>query len=95
MTPSAPPDADAAVGCTSPSYSNGAASLALLGDTIGANLAPTTARVKDHEALVQCTKGRRWTYPHIAEDIDTVALGPHALDTFPLTVTGEVRRVEE
>jgi fatty-acyl-CoA synthase len=46
-----------------PSYSNGPSSVPLLGDTIGANLDRTAARVGNHEALVECASGRRWTYP--------------------------------
>ena len=37
-----------------PSYSSGTSTVPLLGDTIGANLDRTAARVGDHEALVEC-----------------------------------------
>ena len=43
-----------------PSYASGTSGLPLLGDTIGANLNRTAARVgPDHEALVECATGRR------------------------------------
>ena len=44
-----------------PSYSNGTSTVPLLGDTIGANLDRTAARVGDHEALVECATGRRFS----------------------------------
>src|SRR5690348_16886552 len=62
-----------------PSYSSGTSSVPLLGDTIGANLDRTAARVGDHEALVECTTGRRWTYPQLVADVDACALGLDAL----------------
>jgi fatty-acyl-CoA synthase len=61
-----------------PSYASGTSSLPLLGDTIGANLDRTAARVGDHEALVECATGRRWSYPALVADVDACALG---LDT--------------
>jgi fatty-acyl-CoA synthase len=62
-----------------PSYASGTSSLPLLGDTIGANLDRTTARVGDAEALVECATGRRWTYPQLVDDVDACALGLDAL----------------
>jgi fatty-acyl-CoA synthase len=62
-----------------PSYSNGGSPVALLGDTIGANLDRTAARVGDHEALVECATGRRWTYPELVAEVDACALGLDAL----------------
>ena len=47
------------------SYTHGAADAPLLGETIGANLAATAARLPDHEALVDCPSGRRWTYAEL------------------------------
>jgi fatty-acyl-CoA synthase len=61
------------------SYASGTSSLPLLGETIGANLDRTAARVGDHEALVECTTGRRWTYPELVADVDACALGLDAL----------------
>src|SRR5919202_190428 len=58
-----------------PSYSSGPSTLPLLGDTIGANLDRTAARVGEHEALVECATGRRWSYPQFVADVDAVALG--------------------
>lgn len=62
-----------------PSYSSGTSTVPLLGDTIGANLDRTAARVGDHEALVECATGRRWTYPQLVDDVDACALGLDAL----------------
>ena len=62
-----------------PSYTSGTSTVPLLGDTIGANLDRTAARVGDHEALVECATGRRWTYPQLVDDVDAFALGLHAL----------------
>jgi fatty-acyl-CoA synthase len=62
-----------------PSYSSGTSTVPLLGDTIGANLDRTAARVGDHEALVECASGRRWNYREFVADVDACALGLHAL----------------
>jgi fatty-acyl-CoA synthase len=62
-----------------PSYTSGTATLPLLGDTIGANLERTVARVGDHEALVECATGRRWSYPELLAEVDACALGLAAL----------------
>ncbi|SDF55102.1 AMP-binding protein [Klenkia brasiliensis] len=62
-----------------PSYTSGTGTVPLLGDTIGANLDRTAARVGEHEALVECATGRRWTYPQLVADVDAFALGLHAL----------------
>ncbi|HZB48723.1 MAG TPA: AMP-binding protein, partial [Mycobacteriales bacterium] len=62
-----------------PSYSSGTSTVPLLGDTIGANLDRTAARVGDHEALVECATGRRFTYPQFVAEVDAVALGLDAL----------------
>jgi fatty-acyl-CoA synthase len=62
-----------------PSYSNGTSTVPLLGDTIGANLDRTAARVGDHEALVECATGRRWSYPDLVAEVDACALGLDAL----------------
>ena len=62
-----------------PSYANGASTVPLLGDTIGANLDRTTARVGDHEALVECATGRRFSYPELVAEVEACALGMDAL----------------
>jgi len=50
--------------------------LPLLGDTIGANLDRTLDRVgSDHEAMVECATGRRFTYGELVTEIDACALG--------------------
>src|SRR4051812_33083202 len=62
-----------------PSYSSGTSTVPLLGDTIGTDLDRTAARVGDHEALVECASGRRWSYPQLVADVDACALGLDAL----------------
>jgi fatty-acyl-CoA synthase len=62
-----------------PSYSSGASTVPLLGDTIGADLDRTAARVGDLEALVECASGRRWSYPELVAEVDACALGLDAL----------------
>ncbi|HVY10795.1 MAG TPA: AMP-binding protein [Mycobacteriales bacterium] len=57
------------------SYRSGTSSIALLGETIGQNLARTVARVPDAEALVECESGRRWTYAQFGAEVDRLARG--------------------
>jgi fatty-acyl-CoA synthase len=61
------------------SYAHGASDVPLLGETIGANLAATAARLPDHEALVDVPSGRRWTYRELAAWSERVARGLLAL----------------
>jgi len=56
-----------------PSYASGPSATPLLGDTIGANLRRTEARVPGNEALVDVPSGRRWTYAELAADVDRLA----------------------
>jgi fatty-acyl-CoA synthase len=60
---------------SSPSYAVGTSTVALLGETIGDNLARTAARVPDSEALVECATARRWTYRQFDCAVDDLALG--------------------
>jgi fatty-acyl-CoA synthase len=57
------------------SYAHGASDAPLLGQTIGANLAATAARLPDHEALVDCPSRRRWTYAQLEAWARQVARG--------------------
>jgi len=57
------------------SYSSGTSDTALLGDTIGDNLARTVLRVPGAEALVDVPTGRRWTYAELDVDVTALALG--------------------
>jgi len=61
------------------SYSSGTSDTALLGDTIGDNLARTVLRVPGAEALVDVPTGRRWTYAELDVDVTALALGLLAL----------------
>jgi fatty-acyl-CoA synthase len=55
------------------SYASGTSDVALLGETIGANLRRTVARVGGNEALVDCPSGRRWTYEQLNDEVDLLA----------------------
>src|SRR6516164_3686279 len=57
------------------SYAHGASDAPLLGQTIGANLAATAARLPAHEALVDCPSGRRWSYTELEAWAAQVARG--------------------
>jgi fatty-acyl-CoA synthase len=57
------------------SYTSGISEVALLGDTIGANLDRTVATFADREALVDFPSGRRWTYAQFGRAVDDVARG--------------------
>ncbi|WP_461157136.1 AMP-binding protein, partial [Saccharopolyspora tripterygii] len=57
------------------SYASGVSDVPLLGDTIGANLDRTAARFPDHDALVEFSTGRRWTYREFTAEVDRIALG--------------------
>jgi fatty-acyl-CoA synthase len=57
------------------SYAHGAATAPLLGETIGANLERTIARVPDAEALVSCHQGVRYTYAEFGDTVDLLAGG--------------------
>jgi fatty-acyl-CoA synthase len=54
-------------------YAHGASDVPLLGETIGANLDRTVARVPDREALVSRHQDVRWTYAELAERVDRLA----------------------
>ena len=58
-----------------PAYAHGASSVALLGETVGANLARTVARHPDAEALVSRHQGLRYTYAELDRAVDEVAAG--------------------
>jgi fatty-acyl-CoA synthase len=57
------------------SYAHGTGTEPLLGETIGANLAASAARRPDHEALVECSSGRRWSYAELDTWATDVARG--------------------
>jgi fatty-acyl-CoA synthase len=61
-----------------PSYAHGAHPVALLGDTIGANLDRTAAANPDRPALISRHQGIRWTYAEYVAEVDRVARALHA-----------------
>ncbi|CAM3951866.1 AMP-binding protein [Janibacter anophelis] len=58
-----------------PSYTSGTSDVALIGQTIGDNLARTVAEHGAREALVDVPSGRRWTYAELLADVDALAKG--------------------
>jgi fatty-acyl-CoA synthase len=61
-------------GETQLAYSHGTSSLALLGETIGANLRRVAGAGGDQEAMVDVPSGRRWTYRQLDADVDALGL---------------------
>lgn len=61
------------------SHTRGEPAPPLLTDTIGANLAATTERFGDRDALVDVEQGRRWTYEELLADVRRLATGLHGL----------------
>jgi fatty-acyl-CoA synthase len=57
------------------SYAHGAFDEPLLGETIGANLDRTIARVPEGDALVSFHQGSRYTYAEFGEAVDRLAAG--------------------
>jgi fatty-acyl-CoA synthase len=57
------------------SYAHGAGAVPLLGETIGANLERTVARVPESEALVSCHQGVRFTWAELNDAVDALARG--------------------
>ena len=60
---------------SAPSYAHGVGDVALIGETIGENLARTAARVPERDALVSCEQGIRWTYAQFDAAVDRLATG--------------------
>src|SRR5438105_1597275 len=58
-----------------PSYTHGASSVPLLGETIGQNLRRTVERLGDREALVSRHQGYRATYRQLWEESAVAARG--------------------
>ncbi len=61
------------------SYAHGVSDTPLLGETIGANLERTAARVPDAEAVVSVHQGVRLTWREFDAAVDRLAVGLHAL----------------
>ncbi len=53
----------------------GPTDVALLDETIGANFDRAVARAPEHEALVSCQQGLRFSYAELAVQVDRVARG--------------------
>ncbi len=66
-----------------PSYASGGGGAPLVGDTVGAALTRTAARLPDHEALVSRHEGVRLTYRELSDRADEVARGLLALGVEP------------
>ena len=62
-------------GAQAPSYAHGAGAVPLLGETIGANLERTAARVPESEGLVSCHQGARFTWAELNAAVDRLARG--------------------
>ncbi|MGH9269665.1 MAG: AMP-binding protein, partial [Ilumatobacteraceae bacterium] len=62
---------------------SGPTDVALLEETIGANLARTVAEHGDVEALVARHQGVRWTYRELAERVERLAKGLLGLGLAP------------
>ena len=60
-------------------YGNGVSAVALLGQTIGQNLAATAARWPQRAALVSCHQEIRWSYEELLERVRRLACGLLAL----------------
>jgi fatty-acyl-CoA synthase len=65
------------------SYVHGAASVPLIGETIGANFDRAVARWGDRSALVVRQQGVRWSYRELGEKVDAFAAGLVALGLQP------------
>jgi fatty-acyl-CoA synthase len=57
------------------SYANGPAEVALIGETIGQNLARTAGLWPDRPALASCRQELRWSYRELAERVERLASG--------------------
>lgn len=65
------------------SYSNGASTVPLLGETIGRNLDRTVARCPDQDALITVQQGLRYTYAEFHKAVEEIARGLLALKIEP------------
>jgi len=61
------------------SYVSGTSKVPLLGETIGEMFDTTSALYPRNEALIVVHQNIRWTYSELKEQVDTCALGLHAL----------------
>jgi fatty-acyl-CoA synthase len=62
-------------GAQAPSYAHGVGTVPLLGETIGANLERTAARVPESEGLVSHHQGKRFTWAELNAAVDCLARG--------------------
>jgi len=68
---------------TTLSYAHGASEIPLLGETVGAALEATVARVPDGEALISPHQEIRWTYAELNRRVDELVAGFVALGLEP------------
>jgi fatty-acyl-CoA synthase len=61
------------------SYVHGASDVPLLGDTLGACLDRIAAAFGEHDALISCHQGLRYTYRQLHSEVERVARGMLAL----------------
>ena len=66
-----------------PSYTHGAHSKTLLGDTIGGAFDRAVEQWPDNDALVSCQQSIRWTYAELGEQVDCYAAAFVALGLEP------------
>jgi fatty-acyl-CoA synthase len=66
-----------------PSYASGTATVPLLGDTIGGNLARAASRFAEREAVVEYGTGRRLSYAEFDAAVDELARGLLARELAP------------
>ncbi len=68
---------------TATSYTSGASTAPLLGDTIGQHFDRTVARWPDRPALIDRGQGLRWSWRELAAEVDSFAAGLVALGLQP------------
>src|SRR5574337_1044071 len=66
-----------------PSYVQGASSVPLIGETIGANFDHIAARHADGDALIVRHQNVRWSYRELARRVDDLAVALHGLGLEP------------
>jgi hypothetical protein len=73
------PDKTVATAPALPSYASGTSTLPLIATPSGRTWTGRLGGVGDHEALVECATGRRFSYPELVEEVNACALGLDSL----------------